>query len=93
MLPLCCRKPSIPARSVSTWKLIACKPFTTASFKAFAISHPIRTMTIASKSFGTNSPTWWRKVRSGSSAMFICSIALSLLQLLLQLSVRSDSHG
>ncbi len=64
----------MPAFSVSTWKLITCRPLITATLTNFASSQPTMRMTIASSSFGKNSPSCTRKTRTGSNAGLTCSM-------------------
>src|SRR6185503_12009510 len=60
------RKPSMPARSVTTWKFTARSPLAMAKRIAFAISQPaIRTMS-ASPRRGRKSTAWWSSSRAGS---------------------------
>src|SRR2546421_1175691 len=61
------RNPSMPARSVTTWKLSARRPRAMAYITALATSQPPRKITTASTSRGRKSPTCARNTRTGSS--------------------------
>src|SRR3970040_2407913 len=77
LTPPCCKKPSIPAFSVSTWKLMACNPFTTINLRNFANSQPATRTMIAKISFGKKYPNCVRNARTGSNARLTCSITPS----------------
>src|SRR5882672_1779990 len=77
-MPPCRRKLSMPARSVSTWKLIARRPFTTANVTILATSQPAISTSIASASLGRNTPICVRTTRTGSNSISTFSMTASL---------------
>src|SRR5438876_4202652 len=80
-MPPSLRKPSMPARSVMTWKFTLRRPLLMAKHTILAISQPaIRTIS-ASNRRGRKSPTCARNTRKGSSITSKrCSISASFEQ-------------
>src|SRR3954471_2853365 len=74
------RKPSMPARSVTTWKLTARRPRAMAKRIILAISQPAISTTRASPSRGRNSATCARNTRAGSIIMSKRSMSVSFEQ-------------
>src|SRR5439155_3032403 len=66
-MPPSLRKPSMPARSVMTWKFTLRSPRAMAKRTILAISQPAMTTISASARRGRKSPTCARNARSGSS--------------------------
>src|SRR5690606_14537665 len=71
------RKSSMPARSVTTWKLTARSALTTAKRTALAISQPATSTAAASSSLGMNAPSCARNARTGSSITSTLSMSAS----------------
>src|SRR5262247_3452377 len=68
-VPPCCRKPSMPARSVSTWKLNARRPLTTAKRAPLASNQPAISTPRATRRRGRKTPICCSTLRTGSSNM------------------------
>ncbi|MNC91895.1 hypothetical protein D3C83_82320 [compost metagenome] len=66
-MPPCLRKPSMPARSLSTLKLMARNPRLTVKRARRASAQPASSTTRASPSLGRNTPTCVSVARIGSS--------------------------
>src|SRR6267378_3685338 len=80
-MPPSLRKPSIPARSVTTWKFTLRRPRLMVKRTILATSQPAMSTTSASARRGRKSPTCTRNARSGSSSTSKrCSISASLEQ-------------
>src|SRR4051812_242662 len=79
-MPPSCRKPSMPARCVTTWKFTPRRPRAMAKRIIFAISQPAISTTSASPSRGRNSATCARNTRAGSIITSKRSMSVPLQQ-------------
>src|SRR6185369_2574396 len=75
--PPICRKASMRARSVMTWKLIERRALTTVKRAALASSQPAMAIATASSTRGRKAPAWASSVRRLSRARSIVSMPFS----------------
>src|SRR3954465_6632305 len=79
-MPPSCRKPSMPARCVTTWKFTPRRPRAMAKRIIFAISQPAISTMSASPRRGRKSATCARNTRAGSIIMSKRSMSVSFQQ-------------